>query len=166
MASRKQKKKATGAADGQITKNPKALRDFHILEKFEAGIALRGTEVKSVRAGKINLRDAFCRVEKGNVVLHGCDIQPYEYASHTQHSGKRPRQLLLHRKEIRKLEAAIEQRGHTIVALRCYWKNRRVKVEIATAKGKAMHDQRQDIKKRVELREAQREMVRFNKHGG
>lgn len=164
MASRKKKK--ASAADGQITKNPKALRDFHILEKFEAGIALRGTEVKSVRAGKINLRDAFCRIENGDVVLHGCDIQPYEYASHEQHVGKRPRRLLLHRKEIRKLQAAIEQKGSTVVALRCYWKHRLVKVEIATAKGKASHDQRQDLKKRVEMREAQREMVRFNKRGG
>ncbi len=164
MASRKKKK--SGTTDGQIAKNPKALRDFHVLEKFEAGIALRGTEVKSVRAGKINLRDAFCRIENGNVVLHGCDIQPYEYASHIQHEGKRPRRLLLHRKEIRKIQASIEQKGNTVVALRCYWKRRIVKVEIGTARGKAIHDQRQDIKKRVEMREAQREMVRFNKHGG
>ena len=164
MASRKKKKSAS--ADGQITKNPKALRDFHILEKYEAGIALRGTEVKSIRAAKINLRDAFCRVEDGNVVLHGCDIQPYEHASHEQHVGKRPRRLLLSRKEIRKLQAAVDQRGHTIVALRCYWKKRLVKVEIATAKGKAEYDQRQDLKKRVEMREAQREMSRFNKQTG
>lgn len=164
MASKRKKKSA--ASDGQVAKNPKALRDFHILEKFEAGIALRGTEVKSIRAGKINLRDAFCRIEKGNVVLHGCDIQPYEYASHEQHTGKRPRQLLLHKLEIRKLTAAIEQQGQTIVALRAYWKNRNVKVEIGIAKGKAERDQRQDIKKRVELREAQREMARFNKVRG
>lgn len=164
MASKNKKKPA--ASDGQIAKNPKALRDFHILETFEAGIALRGTEVKSIRAGKINLRDAFCRIENGNAVLHGCDIQPYEYASHEQHTGKRPRQLLLHRLEIRKLEAAVEQQGQTIVAIRAYWKNRRVKIEIGTAKGKAERDQRQDIKKRVELREAQREMARFNKVRG
>lgn len=163
MASRK-KKKATSSS-GQIAKNPKALRDYHILEKFEAGIALRGTEVKSIRAGKINLRDAFCRIENGNVVLHGCDIQPYEYASHEQHVGKRPRQLLLHRKEIRKIQAAIDQRGLTVVALTCYWKQKLVKVEIGTAKGKAAYDQRQDMKKRVEMREAQREMSRFNKVG-
>ena len=164
MASKKKKKAA--ATDGQIAKNPKALRDFHILETFECGIALRGTEVKSIRAGKINLRDAFCRIENGNAVLHGCDIQPYEYASHEQHTGKRPRQLLLHAKEIRVLQVAVEQQGHTIVALRAYWKNRRVKVEIATARGKAERDQRQDIKKRVELREAQREMAKFNKARG
>ena len=161
MAARKKKKPA--AAGTQIAKNPKALRDFHILESFEAGVALRGTEVKSIRAGKINLRDAFCRVEHGGIVLHGCDIQPYEHASHTQHAGKRPRQLLLHKREIRKLQAAVEQKGSTIVAIRCYWKNRRVKVEIALAKGKTEYDQRQDIKKRVEMREAQREMMRFNK---
>ncbi len=163
MASKKKKKDAAG---GQIAKNPKALRDFHVLETFECGIVLRGTEVKSIRAGKINLRDAFCRIENGNAVLHGCDIQPYEYASHEQHTGKRPRQLLLHAKEIRVLQAAVEQQGHTIVALRAYWKNRRVKIEIATAKGKAERDQRQDIKKRVELREAQREMAKFNKARG
>ena len=163
MAMAAQKKKKAQPANGQISKNPKALRDFNLLEKFEAGVVLRGTEVKSIRAGKINLRDAFCRIDKGNVVLHGCDIQPYEYASHEQHAGKRPRQLLLHRKEIRKLQAAVEQAGQTIVAVSAYWKNRRVKLEIATAKGKAERDQRQDIKKRVELREAQREMARFNK---
>ena len=161
MASRIEKKSAS--ASGQIARNPKALRDFLILEKFEAGLALRGTEVKSIRQGKINLRDAFCRVDKGNVIMHGCEIQPYEHASHEQHTGKRPRQLLLHRREIRKLQAAVEQRGHTIVALRCYWKDRRVKVEIATAQGKAAHDRRQDLKKRVALREAQRELARFNK---
>ena len=160
MASRRKKPKANS---DQIAKNPKALRDYHLLEKFEAGVVLRGTEVKSIRAGKLNLRDAYCRIEKGEAVLHGCDIQPYEYASHEQHTGKRPRRLLLHKKEIRKLQEAVEQKGHTIVAVRCYWKNRRVKVEIAAARGKAEYDQRQDIKKRVELREAQREVARFNR---
>ena len=165
MVSSKKNKKQVADGD-QITKNPKALRDFHILERFEAGIVLRGTEVKSIRAGKINLRDAFCRVENGNVMMHGCDIQPYEHASHEQHAGKSPRRLLLNRKEITKLEVATEQQGQTIVALRCYWKNRMVKVEIGTAKGKAQHDQRQDIKKRVEMREAQREVSRFNRSRG
>lgn len=162
MAS-KRKKKPSKADDAFIAKNPKALRDFHVIETFEAGIELRGTEVKSVRQGKINLRDAFCRIERGDVILHGCDIQPYEAASFEQHAAKRPRRLLLHKREIRKLENALEQKGQTVVALRAYWKNRRVKIEIASAKGKTAYDQRQDIKKRVEIREAQREMARFNK---
>ena len=119
MASKKKKKDAAG---GQIAKNPKALRDFHVLETFECGIVLRGTEVKSIRAGKINLRDAFCRIENGNAVLHGCDIQPYEYASHEQHTGTRPRQRLLHAKESRVLPAepcVIRTPRHQGRRLRC-----------------------------------------------
>lgn len=160
------RKKKPSPNAGLISTNRTALRDFHILEKFEAGIQLRGTEVKSIRRGKINLRDAFCRVEKSEVFLHGCDIQPYEAASFEQHSAKRPRRLLLHRREINKLKAATAQKGLTIVALNASWKdNRFVKIEIGVAKGKADHDKREDIKERVELREAQREVMRFNRSG-
>jgi SsrA-binding protein len=147
-----------------IASNRKAGRDFHILERYEAGIELKGTEVKSVRAGKVNISDAFARVERGQVMLYGCDIQPWQTAGEWfQHAAKRPRRLLLHKREILKLEAATAIRGCTLPLLRMYWKNRRVKVEIGVGKGKTHTDQRQDLKKRVELREAQREMARFNR---
>lgn len=145
-----------------IATNRKAPRDYHILEKFEAGIELKGTEVKSIRAGHINLGDAFARIERGQCFLYGCDIKPYEKASHEQHEARRSRRLLLHKNEILKLYAASQQKGLTLVALRAYWKDRRVKIEIAVGKGKTHGDQRQDLKKRVENREAQREMARFN----
>lgn len=149
-----------------IATNRKAPRDYHILEKFEAGVELRGTEVKSIRAGHINLGDAFARIERGQCFLYGCDIKPYEKASHEQHEARRSRRLLLHKNEILKLYAASQQKGLTLVALRAYWKDRRVKIEIAVGKGKTHSDQRQDLKKKVENREAQREMARFNERRG
>jgi SsrA-binding protein len=145
-----------------IATNRKAPRDFHILEKYEAGVELKGTEVKSIRAGHINLGDAFARIERGQAFLYGCDIKPYEKASHEQHEARRSRRLLLHKNEILKLYAASQQKGLTLVALRAYWKDKRVKIEIAVGKGKTHSDQRQDLKKRVEDREAAREMARFN----
>ncbi len=148
----------------EIATNRKAGRDFHILEKFECGIELKGTEVKSIRAGKVNVADAFARVEKGQVFLHGIHIQPWETAGEWyQHNVRRPRRLLLHKREILKLDQAVSVKGCTLPLLRMYWKNRRVKVEIGVGKGKTHADQRHDLKKKVELREAQREMSRFNK---
>jgi len=145
-----------------IASNKKARHDFEVIETYEAGVVLRGTEVKSVRAGRINIRDAFARVEKSEVLLHGCDIQPYENASFAQHEAKRPRKLLLHRREILKLAALTHEKGFTLVALRFYWSGRRVKVELGVARGKAKGDRREDLKKRVETREAQRAMANFN----
>ncbi|MEM1442755.1 MAG: SsrA-binding protein SmpB, partial [Verrucomicrobiota bacterium] len=106
-----------------IATNRKARRDFHITDKFEAGIELKGTEVKSIRAGKVNIGDAFARVHKGEMWLYQCDIRPYEQASHEFHVPLRERRLLLHKKEIRRLEALTEQKGATILPLRLYWKN-------------------------------------------
>lgn len=148
----------------EIATNRKARHDFTISETFETGIALKGTEVKSIRAGKMNIRDAYARVERGEVFLYGCDIQPYEAASHTQHEAKAPRKLLLHRKEINKLYAATEIKGSVLVALRAYWKNKRVKIELGVGKGKAHRDRREDLKKHVQDREAAREMSQFNRN--
>ena len=121
----------------EISSNRKALRDFHISDKYEAGIELKGTEVKSIRAGKINISDAFARVEKGQLFLYGCDIQPWETASPWfQHESKRPRRLLLHKKEILKLEQATGIKGATLPCLKMYWKNKRVKVEIGVGNRK------------------------------
>lgn len=146
-----------------IATNRKALRDYHISDKHEAGIELKGTEVKSIRAGKINLGDAFARVDRGEMWLYNCDIRPYEQASHEFHVPRRNRRLLLHKKEIRKLQALVDQKGATIVPLRFYWKNGRVKVEIGVGKGKNQRDQREDLKKRVQNREIDREIARFHK---
>lgn len=145
-----------------IATNRKAPRDYHLLERFEAGIELKGTEVKSIRAGRINLNDAFARVERGQCFLWNCHIQPYEKASHVQHEPTRSRRLLLHKSEIFKLYAASQQKHLALVPLRAYWKNGRVKIELAVGRGKTKSDQRQDLKKRVENREAQREVVRFH----
>lgn len=148
----------------EIASNRKARRDFHISDTYEAGIELKGTEVKSIRAGKVNISDAFARVERGQLFLYGCDIQPWETAGNWfQHESKRPRRLLVHKKEILKLEQASAVKGATLPCLKMYWKNRRVKVEIGVGKGKTHSDQRHDLKERVELREAQREVARFNR---
>ena len=149
----------------EIATNRKAPRDFHIVERFEAGIQLKGTEVKSIRQGKINLNDAFARIERGQCWLIGCDIQPYEKASHEQHESKAVRRLLLHKSEIMKLWGSTQIKGLTLVALRAYWKNKCVKIELGVGKGKTKGDQREDIKKKVENREAQREVARFHERG-
>ena len=148
---------------GDVATNKRANREFHISDKFEAGLVLKGTEVKSIREGKINLRDSFARVENGQVFLYGCDIQPYANASYDQHLPKRPRRLLLNKKEINKLFAQSQIKGLTLVALRAYWRNRHVKIEIAVCRGKDHADRREALKAKVVDREAQREMARFNK---
>ena len=139
-----------------IVTNRKALRDYHILETLEAGIGLKGTEVKSIRAGLVNLQGSFARVEAGEVYLYDSDIQPYLRASHEQHEPRRPRKLLLHREEIDKLARQTEQAGCTLVALSMYWKKGRVKVSLGIGKGKVAADKRADLKKRVQEREVQR----------
>jgi len=147
-----------------IATNRKARRDYHISESLEAGIELRGTEVKSIRAGKVNLADAFVRIDNNEAILHGCHIQPWQTAGeYFQHAARRPRRLLLNKREILKLSEASAQKGCTLPALRMYWKNRRVKVELGVGKGKTHGDQRQDLKNRVEMREAEREMRKFNR---
>ena len=146
--------------------NRKALRDFRILERFEAGIELKGCEVKSIRAGKANISDAFVRIEKGQAFLHNADIQPYERASHEIPEAKRVRRLLLHKQEIEKLYGLSAIAGRALVVLSFYWKNGRLKSEIGVAQGKVAHDKRLDLKKRATDRETEREVARFNrKHG-
>ena len=146
-----------------ISVNRKALRDYHILDRFEAGIELRGTEVKSIRAGLANVSNAFARIEGGEAWLFDLDIQPYAKASHEQHEPKRRRKLLLHRQEIDKLFGKVQVAGHSIIALKLYWKEARVKVELGVGKGKLAHDKRDDMKAKVEKREADRAMSDFNK---
>jgi SsrA-binding protein len=143
--------------------NRKALRDFHILERYEAGIELKGSEVKSVRAGNANIADAFARIENGQAFLYNADIQPYAQASIEVPAAKRVRKLLLHRHEIDKLYGETQVSGRALVALKLYWKNGKLKAELGVAQGKVARDKRADLKKRAVDRETQREIARFNR---
>lgn len=145
-----------------IATNRKALRDYHILERYEAGVELRGTEVKSIRQGKLNISDAFARVDRGQVWLYNLDIQTYDKASHEQHEPRRTRKLLLHKREILKLFTATQQKGLTLPVLRAYWKNQRIKIEVGVGKGKTKGDQREDLKEKAVKRETQRVVAKFN----
>jgi SsrA-binding protein len=150
----------------EIVSNRRAFHNYQILERIEAGIELQGTEVKSVRGGLANLNNAFARVENDEVFLYDADIQPYNRASHTQHEPKRRRKLLLHKSEITKLFSASAVQGLTLVALRLYWKNSRVKVELGLGRGKTNIDKRHDLKEKAVKRETDREMSSYNRRHG
>lgn len=139
-----------------IVTNSKARRDYHILETFEAGIVLRGTEVKALRAGKGQIADAFARVENGEVFLYNSHIDEYTHGNLQNHQPQAPRKLLLNKSEIRRLFDLAAVKGHALVPLSFYWKNGRVKVALAVGKGKAQFDKREDLKRR----EADRELKR------
>lgn len=139
-----------------VTQNRKARYDYAILDRWEAGMVLTGTEVKSLRAGKANLKDSYARVENGEVFLHQFHISPYEKESHFNHHPLRTRKLLLHKKEIKKLKGSVEEKGLTLVPLKVYFKNGIAKVELALAKGKKTYDRRADIAKRDSDREIAR----------
>src|SRR5260370_35892431 len=147
----------------EILNNPKARRDYQILETFEAGIVLRGTEVKSLRAGKGQIRDAFARVENGEVRLYNAHIDEYSHGNLENHAPKAVRKLLLHKSEIRKLFGLAAVRGNALVPLAFYWKNGKVKVALAVAKGKAQFDKRQDLKEKEANREVKRAAMRHVK---
>lgn len=158
---RNSKKKATGAPDGnsrQIAVNRKALHDYEILDKVEAGLVLTGTEIKSLRAGKVDLRDAYARVQDGELWLHGAHIAPYDSGSYMNHEPKRPRKLLVHRSEIGDLSAQTAEKGLTLAALRIYLKNHHAKVELGVARGKRQYDKRRAIIDRERERAARQAM--------
>ena len=136
-----------------IADNRKAFFDYHILETFEAGIALLGTEVKGIREGQANLRDAFATVDRGQVWLHNVHINPYSHRGYVDHDPRRKRRLLLHKYEIRKLIGKTVEKGLTLVPTKLYFKNGKVKVAIALAKGKHAHDKRETLRKRETDRE-------------
>lgn len=139
-----------------ILNNPKARRDFEILETYEAGIVLHGTEVKALRAGRGQISDSFARVEKDEVWLHNAHIEEYSHGNRMNHQPKAARKLLLNRSEIRKIEALSLVKGNALVPLRFYWKDSLVKVQLAVGRGKAEFDKREDLKRK----EADREMKR------
>ena len=140
-----------------ISQNKKAYHDYFILETFQCGIALTGTEVKSVRAGRCNLKDSYVMIENGEAILTGMHISPYEQGNIFNHAPMADRKLLLHKYEINKLQGAVTKDGLTIVPLKVYFKGSLVKVDIGIAKGKKLYDKRQDIAKKDQKREAERD---------
>lgn len=140
-----------------IANNKKAYHDYFIEDKYEAGIELAGTEVKSIRMGKCSIKEAFVRIEKGQVYIYGMHINPYEKGNIFNKDPLRVRKLLLHRLEIRRLNAKIAQKGYTLVPLQVYFKGSLVKVEIGLARGKKLYDKREDMAKKDARREVQRE---------
>src|SRR5437764_9570736 len=146
-----------------IVTNSKARRDYHILETFEAGIVLRGTEVKSLRAGKGQISDAFARVENEEVWLYNAHIDEYSHGNLQNHQPKAPRKLLLRKSEIRKLFGLASVKRNALVPLGFYWKNGRVKVALAVVKAKVQYDKRQHIKKRDADRELKRAAMQRSK---
>ena len=140
-------------AQTSIAENRKAFHDFHLLETFEAGIVLLGTEVKAIREGRVNLRDSFARLEDGEVFLYNVNISPYSHRGYADHEPLRRRKLLLHRDEIRKLIGKTVEKGMTLVPVRMYFKNGRVKIAVSLAKGKKEYDKRETIKRREADRE-------------
>jgi len=143
---------------GVITVNRKAYHDYHIQESFEAGIVLKGSEIKSIRAGKVNLSDAYAKPENGELWLHNSHIASYDAASYNTHKPVRPRKLLLHRKEINILSNKVVQKGLTLVPLKLYIKHGVAKVELGVAKGKKVYDKREAIARRDADREVERAM--------
>ena len=140
-------------AQSSIAENRKAFHDYHILESLEAGVALLGTEVKAIREGRVNLRDSYASVDRGEVFLHNVNISPYSHRGYADHEPLRKRKLLLHRREILKLTGKTVEKGMTLVPLRLYFKNGRVKVAVGLAKGKKDYDKREAIKQRETERE-------------
>jgi SsrA-binding protein len=143
-----------------IVTNHKGRRDYHVLETFEAGIVLHGTEVKSLRAGKGQITDAFARVEKNEVWLYNAHIDEYSHGNLQNHVPKAPRKLLLHKSEIRKLFGLAAVKGNALIPLAFYWKNGKVKVSLAVGKGKQVFDKREDLKKKDAEREVKRATMR------
>jgi SsrA-binding protein len=140
-------------AQSYIAENRKAAHDYHLLESFEAGVVLLGTEVKAIREGRVNLRDSFARVENGEVFIYNMNVSPYSHRGYADHEPLRRRKLLLHRDEIRKLIGKTVEKGMKLVPVRMYFKKGRVKVAVSLAKGKKEYDKRETIKRREVDRE-------------
>ncbi len=153
------KKKADQDDRKYVARNKKARFRYHVIDRMEAGIALLGTEVKSLRAGRVALADSFARFRSGELFLLNCHISPYEQAHRFNHEPMRPRKLLLRKREIKRLKTKVEERGHTLVPLSIYFVRGLAKVELGLCQGKQTHDRREDMKKR----DADRELRRLNR---
>jgi SsrA-binding protein len=144
-----------------VTTNRKARHEFSIEDTLEAGLVLTGTEVKSLRQGRANLQDAYCTIDKGQMVMLNCHISPYEQGNIFNHEPMRPRPLLLHRKELERWGKAVAQKGYTIIPLKLYFKNGFAKVEIGLARGKKLYDKREDIAERDTKRRLERAIRQY-----
>lgn len=144
-----------------VCQNRKARHDFHILEVMEAGMVLRGTEVKSLREGRANLKDSYARLKDGELFLMQAHISPYSHAYYDNHEPDRPRKLLLHRQELKRLAGKAKEKGLTLVPLRIYFKDGKAKVELALARGKKVHDKREALKRKTEQRELEKAIKRY-----
>lgn len=143
--------------------NRKAHHDYFVEDRFEAGIELFGTEVKPIRAGTLNLKDSYCIAKNGEIYLHGMHISPYEHGSFFNRDPERPRRLLMHKREIYRLQALVQQDGYALVPLSVYFKNARVKIEVGLCKGKKNYDKRDAIAKRDAKRDIDRAMKSYNR---
>lgn len=144
-----------------IAVNRKARHDYFIEDEYEAGLVLKGTEVKSLRLGKVNLKDSYARIKDGEVFVYQMHIGPYPFAHYDNHDPLRTRKLLLHKQEIKRINAKVNEKGHTLVPLKIYFKAGKVKISLALAKGKRQYDKREAIKRRDEQRELARERKRY-----
>lgn len=163
MARVKEKPKAAANGFVLIAENRKARHDFFVEESLEAGLALMGTEVKSLRDHRANLRDSYARIKNGEAFLHGVHIGTYAPAGQFSHRETRPRKLLMHRREIERLWGRVRERGYSLVPLRIYFKDGRAKVEIALAKGKRLYDKRDAIARKTTRREIERTLKDRNR---
>jgi SsrA-binding protein len=165
MATKKKKNKPEKDSSGikVVATNKKAKRDYFIDDVFEAGLVLEGTEVKSLREGRVNLKDAYARIKNGEVFLISAHISPYAFGTHKNHDPERERKLLLHRREIRRLYGKTQEKGFTLVPLSIYFKNGRAKLELGLGRGKAKYDKREAIKKKQEQRDLERALKERNK---
>lgn len=150
-------------APGRVASNKKAYHEYHILEKFEAGIELFGTEVKSIRQGNVSLKESFCLIKDGELFVQKMHIAPYEQGNIFNRDPLRPKKLLMHRSEINKLNTSIKQDGLTLIPTSIYFKKSKVKVEVALAKGKKLHDKRETITQRDSERELERKIKDYNR---
>jgi SsrA-binding protein len=144
-----------------IAVNKKARHEYFIEDEHEAGLVLTGTEVKSLRMGKANLKDSYARIKNGEVYVHQMHISPYPFAYYNNHDPLRVRKLLLHKREIRKLYGKVNEKGHALIPLKLYFRGGRVKLTVALAKGKRKHDKRDDIRRRDQKRELDRERKNY-----
>lgn len=147
----------------EVIKNKKARFDYEIFDTFEAGIVLRGTEVKSVRLKKVSIQDSYARVKNGEIFIVGLNISVYDQGNRFNHEPTQERKLLLHKHEIKRLTGKLQERGYTLVPLKMYFKNGKVKVELGLAKGKAQYDKRKTIQKRDLDRDMQREIKKYHR---
>lgn len=152
----KNKEKGSEPFFKNVAENRRARHDYEILETFEAGISLVGTEVKSIRAGKANLADSFVKIEDGQLWLHNCHISPYDYGNRFNHEPLRKRRLLMHRNQIFKLKSNTQEKGLSLIPLRLYFKGHLVKVDLALAKGRKLYDKRDAIAKKESKRDIDR----------